>query len=211
MGGTFDPIHFGHLIAAEEARRRFHLARVIFIPNGHPPHKKEYGVSPARTRCELVVLATASNPAFEVSRIEVDRPGPSYAVDTVGEIKRQVGEDTPLYFITGADAMVEIATWHEPERLAGMCEFIAVMRPGYDVQRLEGALGPDFMARTRVLHIPGVDISSTEVRRRAGSGESLRYLTPEPVVRYIESRSLYRKTSVRSSVATPGDPPGADR
>jgi len=211
MGGTFDPIHVGHLIAAEEARRRFRLARVIFIPNGRPPHKKEYEVSPAQTRCEMLVLATASNPAFEVSRIEVDRPGPSYAVDTVGEIKRQIGEDTPVYFIMGADAMVEIATWHEPERLAGMCEFIAVMRPGYNAQRLERALGPDFMARARLLQIPDVDISSTEIRRRAGSGESLRYLTPEAVVRYIESRRLYRKMPVRSSVATPGDPPGADR
>jgi nicotinate-nucleotide adenylyltransferase len=211
MGGTFDPIHFGHLVAAEEARRCFRLARVIFIPNGRPPHKKEYGVSPAQTRCDMLVLATASNPAFEVSRIEVDRPGPSYAVDTVGEIKRQVGDDTPLYFITGADAIVELTTWHEPARLAEMCEFIAVMRPGYDLQRLERALRPDFMARTRLLQIPGVDISSTEIRRRAGSGESLRYLTPEAVVRYIESRRLYREMPVRSSVATAGDPPGADR
>ncbi|MCJ7752678.1 MAG: nicotinate-nucleotide adenylyltransferase, partial [Armatimonadetes bacterium] len=120
-------------------------------------------------------------------------------------------EDTPLYFITGADAIVEITTWHEPARLAELCEFIAVMRLGYDVQRMERALPPDFMARTRLLQIPGVDISSTEVRRRAGSGESLRYLTPEPVVQFIESRHLYREMPVRSSVATPGDPPSADR
>ena len=211
MGGTFDPIHFGHLVAAEEARLRFRLAPVIFIPNGRPPHKKEYDVSPAQRRYEMVVLATASNPAFEVSLIEVDRPGPSYAVDTVEEIKRQIGEDTPLYFITGADAIVEIATWHQPERLAGMCEFIAVMRPGYDVQRLERALGSDFMARTCVLQIPGVNTSSTEIRRRAGSGESLRYLTPEPVVRYIESRHLYREMPVPASMATPGDPPSEER
>lgn len=210
MGGTFDPIHFGHLIAAEEARRCFHLDRVIFIPNGRPPHKTDYPVSPAGARHDMVVLATASNPAFEVSRIEVDRPGPSYAVDTVEQIASQVGTDTPLFFITGADAIVEIATWHDPERLAEMCEFIAVLRPGYDVERLERTLPPHFMARTRVLRIPGVDISSTELRRRAGSGESLRYLTPEPVARYIENRHLYAEVPVRSSAATPDGPPCAD-
>jgi len=210
MGGTFDPIHFGHLIAAEEARRRFRLDRVIFIPNGRPPHKKDYPVSPGDARHDMVVLATASNPSFEVSRIEVDRPGPSYAVDTVDQIARQVGADTTLFFITGADAIVEITTWREPERLADICQFIAVLRPGYDARRLERALPPEFMARTRILQIPGVDISSTELRRRAGSGESLRYLTPEPVVRYIENRHLYREMSVRSSAATPDDPPCGD-
>jgi len=211
MGGTFDPIHVGHLVAAEEARLRFRLARVIFVPNGRPPHKKQYEVTPAQARYEMVVLGTASNPGFEVSRIELDRPGPSYAVDTVRQIDEQLGPDTTLHFITGADAMLEFTTWHQPARLAEMCQFIAVMRPGYDVQRLERALGPDLMARTRVLRIPGVDISSTELRRRAGSGESLRYLTPEPVVRYIESRHLYVKMHARSSLATPGGPSSADR
>ncbi|HUU53867.1 MAG TPA: nicotinate-nucleotide adenylyltransferase [Armatimonadota bacterium] len=211
MGGTFDPIHFGHLVAAEEARVRFRLARVIFVPNGRPPHKKEYKVTPAEARYEMVVLATASNPAFEVSRVEVDRPGPSYAVDTVGEIEKQLGGDTPLYFITGADAMLEFMTWHEPGRLAGRCQFIAVMRPGYEMERLERALGQDLMARTRMLRVPGVDISSTELRRRAGSGESLRYLTPGPVVRYIEAHHLYGKMGVGSSSATPGDSLGGDR
>jgi nicotinate-nucleotide adenylyltransferase len=203
MGGTFDPIHFGHLIAAEEARMRLHLRRVVFLPNGHPPHKKDYEVSPAEARHDMVVLATASNPAFETSRIEIDRAGPSYAVDTVRLFREELGTKAPLYFITGADAMLDFLTWREPYRLAEMCEFIAVMRPGYDVRRLEDALGPDLMARTRVLPVPGVDVSSTELRRRAAAGEALRYLTPWPVVRYIEVSGLYtdrRSTSAATTI-----------
>ena len=191
MGGTFDPIHFGHLVAAEEARLRFQLERIVFVPNGSPPHKKDYEVSPAGARYDMVVLATAANPAFEVSRVEVDRPGLSYAVDTVEFFRSQVGPDALLYFITGADAMLELLTWREPERLAELCEFIAVVRPGHDVRRLADVLGSTLMSRTRVLQVPGVDISSTEVRRRAAAGETLRYLTPWPVARYIEARRLY--------------------
>jgi len=191
MGGTFDPIHFGHLIAAEEARLRFQLQRIVFVANGSPPHKKDYEVSSAEARYDMVVLATASNPAFETSRIEVERPGPSYAVDTAAYFREEVGPDALLCFITGADAMLELLTWREPERLAELCEFIAVVRPGYDVRRLADVLGSKLMSRTRVLQVPGVDISSTELRRRAAAGETLRYLTPAPVVRYIEANRLY--------------------
>ncbi len=191
MGGTFDPIHYGHLAAAEEARTRFCLARVIFVPNNHPPHKKEYRVSPAEARYEMVVLATASNPAFEVSRIELDRPGPSYSADTMGRFRELFGPAVSLYFITGADAMLDILNWHEPQRLAKVCEFIAVTRPGYDLGPLREALGAELLARTHVLEAPGVDASSTDLRRRAASGESLRYLTPPAVISYIESARLY--------------------
>jgi nicotinate-nucleotide adenylyltransferase len=192
MGGTFDPIHYGHLAAAEEARARFGLDRVIFVPNRHPPHKEERAVSPAEMRYEMVVLATALNPAFEASRIEVDRPGPSYSADTMERFRELLGPQVRLYFITGADAVLEITTWHDPPRLAGTCEFVAVMRPGYDLAALEQALGPELRARTHMLEVPGVEVSSTELRRRAAAGESLRYLTPPAVVSYIEGRGLYR-------------------
>jgi nicotinate-nucleotide adenylyltransferase len=191
MGGTFDPIHYGHLVAAEEARLQLELARVIFVPNGHPPHKKDYDVTAAERRHEMVFLATAGNPGFETSRVELDREGPSYSVDTLAEFRRRFGADTRLYFITGADAVLELLTWHEPHRLVEMCEIIAVIRPGYDLRRLEGALGADLMARCRVLAIPGVDISSTGLRRRAAGGESLRYFTPPAVEQYIEAHRLY--------------------
>jgi len=191
MGGTFDPIHLGHLVAAEEARVRFDLARVIFVPNGRPPHKKDYPVTPAERRYEMVVLATASNPAFEASRMEIDRPGPSYAVDTVRALRADAGPDAALYFITGADAILEILTWRQPEKLAEECEFIAVTRPGCDINRLEHELSERLLARTHVLRVPGVDISSTELRKRAGAGGSLRYLTQESVARYIEAHRLY--------------------
>jgi nicotinate-nucleotide adenylyltransferase len=191
MGGTFDPIHFGHLSAAEEARVRFQLERVIFVPNRQAPHKKDYRVTAAERRWDMVVLATASNPHFETSRVELDRPGPSYSADTVRILREQLGDGAALYFITGADAVLEILTWHEPERLIAHCEIIAVTRPGYDLKRLEAALPAHFRERTHVLSAPGLDISSTELRKRAGTGGSLRYLTPGPVVGYIEGHRLY--------------------
>ncbi len=199
MGGTFDPIHFGHLVAAEEARRCYGLTRVIFIPNGQPPHKKQYQVTPAEQRYEMVVLATASNPAFETSRIELNRPGPSYAVETVQALREELGREASIYFITGADAIREILTWREPKRLLELCEFVAAMRPGYDRRSVEEALGPELRERVRWLAIPGVDISSTELRRRAGARESLRYLTTQAVARYIEARGLYRKQGSKHS------------
>jgi len=191
MGGTFDPIHFGHLAAAEEARVRFQLARVIFIPNGRPPHKPDYVPSPAGQRYDMVRLATAANPAFEPSRIEIDRPGPSYSVDTLRALRRQLGEDTRFYFIAGADALLEMLTWRDPERLAEVCEFVAVSRPGYDLRQLREKLPANLLARMHMLEVPGVHISSTELRRRAAAGLSLRYLTPYPVVRYIAAHKLY--------------------
>lgn len=207
MGGTFDPIHLGHLVAAEEARVRFRLDRVIFVPNGRPPHKKDYPVTPPERRCEMVVLAVASNPAFEPSRIEIDRPGPSYAVDTVTQLRGRLGPDAKLYFITGADAILEILTWRQPHRLAESCEFIAVTRPGHDLRRLEKALPRDLLARIHVLRVPGLDISSTELRRRAGIGESLRYLTPQAVVRYIAAYGLYTDRGPSAAEADIGPQP----
>jgi nicotinate-nucleotide adenylyltransferase len=204
MGGTFDPIHFGHLVAAEEARVRFSLGRIVFVPNADPPHKKAYPVTPAERRHEMVVLATASNCHFEASRIELDRSGPSYSADTMRSFREQLGSQTKLYFITGVDAILEILNWHQPEQLAQLCEFIAVTRPGYQPQRLEAVLSRQFLARTHLLHIPGLAISSTELRQRAGAGESLRYLTPLPVVRYIAAHQLYQRQGAAQRAACGG-------
>ena len=191
IGGTFDPIHYGHLAAAEEARVRFGLERVLFVPNREPPHKKDYAVTPAERRHDMVRLATGGHPDFHVSRVELDRPGPSYAVDTVRTLRAQVGADIPVYFITGADAILEILTWRSPQELMQSCDFIAVTRPGCNVERLQQTLQALPGARVHLLNAAGVDISSTEIRQRVNRGESLRYLTPTPVVRYIATHGLY--------------------
>jgi nicotinate-nucleotide adenylyltransferase len=163
------------------------------VPNREPPHKKDYPVTPAEQRYEMVVLAIASNAAFEASRVELERPGPSYTVETLAELQGRMGGSAKLYFITGADAVLEILTWRSPERLLGSCDFIAVTRPGYDLRRVKDVLGSGAAARVHVLEVPGVHISSTELRRRAGAGESLRYLTPYAVVRYIATHGLYSR------------------
>jgi len=193
MGGTFDPIHFGHLAAAEEARVRLGLARVVFVPNGQPPHKAGYVVTAAEHRYNMVVLGIAGNPHFEASRVEIDRSGPSYAVDTVKSLAGRLPADTRMYFITGADAILELLTWRDPEQLAQVCEFVAVARPGYDLDDIRRALGEELSRRVHYLDIDGLATSSTGLRKRAAEGLSLRYLTPDPVAGYVVSHGLYRE------------------
>ena len=192
MGGTFDPIHFGHLLSAEEARLRFRLERIIFIPNGRPPHKKDYAVTPAEHRYQMAELATGPNPHLLCSRLELDRPGPSYTIDTLRALAEQGERPRDLYFITGADAILQLLTWRQPEELADLCWLIAVTRPGYDLAEMERRVDAKLMARVRPLSVPGVDISSTELRRRAVLGQSLRYLTPGAVACYIAKHGLYQ-------------------
>ncbi|HIE09511.1 MAG TPA: nicotinate-nucleotide adenylyltransferase [Armatimonadetes bacterium] len=193
MGGTFDPIHYGHLVAAEEARWRFDLEVVIFVPAGQPPHKPSEGITDKEHRYNMVVLATCPNPYFLVSRVEIDRPGPSYAIDTVREFKRKLGQDVEIYFITGADAVLEILTWREAERLVELCDFIAATRPGYDLEAMYRELPEKFLKHIHPLPIPGMAISSTEIRRRVREGLPIRYLTPEPVEQYILKHGLYKE------------------
>jgi nicotinate-nucleotide adenylyltransferase len=203
MGGTFDPIHLGHLLAAEEARQRFHIERVVFIPNREPPHKRDYAVTSPEHRYAMTVLATAGNPHFEASRMEIDRPGPSYTVDTMRAFREELGAEARLYFITGADAIIETVTWRRPEEIAALCEFVAVTRPGYPLERLsEAELAPG--TRIHVLHMPGLEISSTEIRRRVAAGESVRYLVPPPVARYIETNRLYTTRGGVRAACGPG-------
>jgi nicotinate-nucleotide adenylyltransferase len=192
MGGTFDPIHIGHLIIAEEARYRFQLDRVIFVPAGIPPHKPDEPITDREHRYQMTVLATQDNPAFETSRIEVERPGPSYTVDTLMEFKRIYGEETRLFFITGADAILEILTWHQPERLRFMCKFIAATRPGYNLGEVKRKLPKAYLEHIFFLEVPGVHISSTELRSRAAAGMPIKYLVPAAVEDYIIQNHLYR-------------------
>jgi nicotinate-nucleotide adenylyltransferase len=191
MGGTFDPIHYGHLLAAERAREEFSLAEVVFVPCGAPPHKPEGCEASAEDRHRMTVLATEGNPNFSVSRREVERPGPSYSVATVEEFKTERGPDWDIFFITGVDAVRDLLTWKDPDRLLQLCRFIAVTRPGFQPQELEARLGVDRFRRIYLLPVAGVMVSSTEVRDRARRGLSLRYLTPAAVCEYIVAQQLY--------------------
>jgi nicotinate-nucleotide adenylyltransferase len=190
MGGTFDPIHHGHLVAAEEARWQFELDRVLFVPTGRP-WQKPAGVTPAEDRYLMTVIATASNPAFAVSRLEIDHPGPTFTVDTLRRLRAELAEGTRLFFVTGADAVQQILTWKDREQVLAMAEFIAATRPGYDldgpVELLPGAAG-----RVHRMEIPALAISSSDIRARVARGAPMQYLVPEGVARYIEKRALYR-------------------
>jgi nicotinate-nucleotide adenylyltransferase len=192
MGGTFDPIHYGHLLVAEEARERFELDCVVFIPNGSPPHKKNYKVASQKDRYAMCELAIAPNEAFGISRVEIDRPGYSYAIDTIAWFRTQCPNLEALYFITGADAVVEITTWRRFEDLTQQCEFIAATRPGTDMNRLRVALDPPMLSHIHFMEIPGLDISSSSLRERIRTGRTVRYQTPDSVVGYIEVHGLYK-------------------
>lgn len=192
MGGTFDPIHYGHLLMAEEARQAFALDRVVFVPNGRPAHKKVYAVSSPEDRYAMTLLATASNPYFRCSRMEVERPGTSYTIDTLRAIRATHPDLDALYFITGADAVLEILTWHEYDRLTEECRFIAVTRPGFVLERMRDVVSAEFLNRVSFLPIPALEISSTDIRRRVREGRSVKYLTPEAVEDYVQQNGLYR-------------------
>ncbi len=192
MGGTFDPIHYGHLLMAEEARQAFALDDVVFVPNGRPAHKKAYLVSSPEERYAMTLLATGSNPCFSASRIEIERPGPSYTIDTLREFRRLYPDLDALYFITGADAVLEILTWHEYDKLAAECQFIAVTRPGFVLERLSEIADASFLDRVHFLPIPRLEISSTDIRKRVREGRSIKYLTPETVETYIRQQGLYQ-------------------
>jgi nicotinate-nucleotide adenylyltransferase len=190
MGGTFDPIHYGHLVTAEEALVQFRLDSVLFVPTGRPWMKEHEVVSPAEDRYLMTVIATASNPLFRVSRMEVDRDGPTYTVDTLRSLKEIHGPDTDLFFITGADAIVEILAWKDQEEVFELAHFIAATRPGYDLEAMQShvARRPEIT----VMNIPALAISSTDIRRRVAAGLPIRYLVPEGVKSYVEKAGIYR-------------------
>jgi nicotinate-nucleotide adenylyltransferase len=197
MGGTFDPIHLGHLVTAEEVRLRHNLDYVIFVPSGTPPHKENRTVTNAEHRYLMTMLATITNPYFTVSRVEIDQPPdtPTYTIDTIRFFHEYYGSNVRLFFITGADAILEIITWKDYRILLSICSFIAVTRPGYSLNRLRetiGAVCPQVLFNIHILEIPAVAISSTLIRQRVAEGKTIKYLTPESVTEYIIKNRLYR-------------------
>ncbi len=201
MGGTFDPIHHGHLVAASEVQAWFDLDEVVFVPTGDPWQKSDRLVSPAEHRYLMTVIATASNPRFTVSRVDIDRDGPTYTIDTLRDLKAQRPADE-LFFITGADALAEIFTWRSPEELFELAQFVGCTRPGHE-------LDPDTLAaipsdRVTVVEIPALAISSTDCRRRVTRGEPVWYLVPDGVVQYLAKYDLYAS---HPSTATPKESP----
>lgn len=188
MGGTFDPIHHGHLVAASEAAHRFGLDEVVFVPTGEPWQKAGRKISPAEDRYLMTVIATASNPRFTVSRVDIDRAGPTYTIDTLRDVRGDY-PDADLYFITGADALSSIMSWHDWEDMFALAEFVGVTRPGYELT--EDMLPADIQERVHLLDIPAMAISSTDCRERAAAGRPVWYLVPDGVVQYIAKHRLY--------------------
>ena len=194
MGGTFDPIHIGHLVTAEEAWQQYGLDKVIFIPAGLPPHKEAENISDSEHRYMMTVLAVINNPRFYVSRYEIDKTSPSYTIDTVRYLLRYYGKGTNIYFITGTDAVLEILTWKDYEELLNSCHFIAASRPGYTLERLQTkAEGyyPDILEKVHLLENPAMSVSSTFIRSRVREGKTIKYLTSELVEHYIYKNNLY--------------------
>ncbi|MCD6361852.1 MAG: nicotinate-nucleotide adenylyltransferase [Armatimonadetes bacterium] len=191
MGGTFDPIHYAHLLIAEEVRRHLNLAHIVFMPSGSPPHKSDDELSPAEDRYLMTVLATADNPYFSVSRLEIDRPGPSYTIDTVRTLNEELGAGGRLFLIMGADMALELGSWREPDAVLAEAQVVAAPRPRVDIERMHETLGEERAARIMVVHTPLLDISSTQIRERLTSGRSARYLCPRVVLDYIHKRGLY--------------------
>ena len=186
MGGTFDPIHHGHLVAASEVADRFALDEVLFVPTGQPWQKAAHAVSPTEDRYLMTVIATASNPRFSVSRVDIARGGPTYTVDTLSELHEAM-PDAALFFITGADALAQILSWRDVDRVFRYAHFVGVTRPGYE-------LGDDHLPAgvASLVEVPAMAISSTACRERVARGRPVWYLVPDGVVQYISKRNLYR-------------------
>jgi nicotinate-nucleotide adenylyltransferase len=185
MGGTFDPIHHGHLVAASEVQARFDLDEVVFVPTGQPYEKGR--VSPAEDRYLMTVIATASNPGFHVSRADIDRDGPTYTIDTLRDMRAVFGADAALYFITGADALNRILSWKDALEMLALAHFVGVTRPGFELN--DDHLPDDSVT---LVEVPAMAISSTACRDRVAAGEPVWYLVPDGVVQYINKRGLYR-------------------
>ena len=188
MGGTFDPIHHGHLVAASEVGHFYSLDEVIFVPTGQPWQKEGRRVSASEDRYLMTVIATASNPRFSVSRVDIDRPGPTYTIDTLRDLRATRGPGAEFFFITGADALAQMMTWQDADELFKLAHFVGCTRPGH---RLSGVGLPD--DRVSLVEIPALAISSTNCRQRVEAGQPIWYLVPDRIVQYISKRSLYRR------------------
>ena len=192
FGGTFDPIHIGHLIVAETIMDEFNLDKVVFIPAAVPPHKLDKQISPAKHRYMMTMLAPCSNPRFQVSDMEMHRQGPSYSRDTLAQLIEEHGRDTEFYFIVGADSVENLHTWNRIDELLTMCHFIGASRPGCmpDMEKIAQRFGP-LAEKIHCLETPELEISSTEIRHRVGQKRTIRYIVPETVEQYIYKEKLY--------------------
>jgi nicotinate-nucleotide adenylyltransferase len=190
MGGTFDPIHNGHLVAASEVAHLFNLDEVVFVPTGQPWLKSEQKVTAAEDRYLMTVIATASNPRFSVSRVDIERSGPTYTTDTLRDIRAVYGPDAELFFITGADALAQMLSWRDMDELFTLAHFVGCTRPGHQLSDPGLPNG-----RVSLVEVPALAISSTECRQRVRSGEPIWYLVPDGIVQYINKRGLYRDPS----------------
>lgn len=188
MGGTFDPIHHGHLVAASEVQAWFDLDEVVFVPTGDPWQKSDRKVTPAEHRYLMTVIATAANPRFRVSRVDIDREGPTYTIDTLRDLREQLPH-AELYFITGADALADIFTWRDADQLFELAHFVGCTRPGYAMDA--STLTDIPHDRVTLVEIPALAISSTDCRARAAAGEPVWYLVPDGVVQYIAKHRIY--------------------
>ncbi len=195
MGGTFDPIHNGHLAVAEEVRSRLDMDVLLFMPAGQPWLKADNPVSPAEYRVHMVRLAIADKPYLKLSTVEIERPGPTYTVDTMAELQVQLGTENDLFFILGWGSLTELPQWKEPSRLITLCHLVAVPRPGYprpDLKALEARI-PGLSQRVILMDKPEIDISASEIRDRVARGLSITHLVPEPIESYIKQHNLYIK------------------
>ncbi len=193
LGGTFDPIHQGHLVIAEEVVTRLNLAEILFVPAGQPWLKMDYPISAAEHRVQMVRLAIAGKPGFKLSTMEIERAGPTYTVDTIAQLQVQLGAGTELFFILGWDNLNDLPQWREPSRLVKLCHLVAVPRPGYplpDLNSLEAVI-PGLTSSTIILDTPEIDISASEIRNRVAQGLSISHLVPKPVDNYIREHRLY--------------------
>ena len=195
LGGTFDPIHSGHLVIAEEARLRLSLAKVLFVPAAQQWLKTGRDIASASHRVEMVRQAIAGKSYFELSTVDLDRPGPTYSVETMAILQRQLGAEAKIFFILGWDSLAELPQWKEPDRLVQLCKLVAVTRPGFsrpDLKTMESSV-PGITQSVVWLDMPPIDISSSDIRERVAQGLSIHGLVPDEVERYIAEQKLYRK------------------
>ena len=188
MGGTFNPIHYGHLLSAEQVREGSGYDKILFVPAANPPHKSQTDIVSPEHRFNMVVLATAENPYFEVSRIEMDRNAPSYTIHTIETLRRTYGKTAELAWIIGADSLIEYRIWKDFDGVLEQCNLIATTRPNYDLQRVP----IEIRNRVKIVRITNIDISATEIRERVRKNSTIRYLVPESVVTYISQHNLYK-------------------
>jgi len=192
IGGSFDPIHYAHLRLGEQICEQYAVGLVVYVPNRLSPLKEEGNVSAAQDRYAIVELAVADNPRFAVCDCEIDRPGPSYSIDTIRALRQMLSSEVEILFVTGADTILDLPEWREPDAIMGESRVVAARRPGFDLDRMSAVLGPRRASNIELLDMPMMDISSNDIRHRVSQGRSIRYLTPPVVIDYIKRHNLYQ-------------------